>query len=182
MKKSDIYEVAIKILGLYLFFTSIGLLRDVFSSIAVALIETKQFSNRHNDFNQTPFVILSITNFVIVIVFAAILTFKSKSIVKSVCKPSDYSETASLFADRKVIYEIALIIMGLFLILWTLPDLAIKLKRHIQLVQNNAPSHLFDTDFIITSVIKIAIGLLAVIYGKSFSRFLTKDEKQNTHE
>ena len=35
MKKSDIYEVTIKILGLYLFFTVIGIIRELLSNFAI---------------------------------------------------------------------------------------------------------------------------------------------------
>ncbi len=176
MKKSDIYEIAIKILGLYLFFTSIDLLRDLLTTFAV-ITQAKQNPDAFGNFDQTPFFILSFSNFAFVILFAAFLTLKTKTIVKFVCKPTDYEETSSLFADRKVIYEIALVIMGLLLIVWTIPDFAFKLKNHIQLVQSNIPTKDYDTNFIITSAIKIVVGLIAIIYAKSISTIFVKDNK-----
>lgn len=181
MKKSDIYEITIKILGLYLFFTSIGLLRDVLTTFAV-MTQTKQNPDAFSDFDQTPFFILSIANFVFVILFAAFLTLKTKTIVKLICKSTDYEETSSLFADRKVIYEMALAIMGLLLIVWTLPDFAFKLKNHIQLVQSSMPTKDYDTNFVITAAIKIVVGLFAVIYAKSISTILVKDNKNGQTE
>lgn len=176
MKKSDIYEISIKILGLYLFFTSIGLLRDVLSAFAV-MIQAKQSPEAFGDFDQTPFLILSIANFVFAIVFAAFTTLKTKTITKLVCKPTDYTETSSLFADRKVIYELALVIMGLFIMVWTIPDFVYKLNNHFKLVQKNAPTYYLDKNFIITSAIKIAVGLIAIIYAKSISAILIKGNK-----
>lgn len=176
MKKSDIYEIAIKILGLYLFFTSIGLMRNVLTTFVV-MTQAKQNPDAFGDFDQTPFFILSIANFAFVILFAAFLTLKTKTIVKFVCRPTDYEETSSFFADRKVIYELALVIMGLILAVWTLPDFAFKLKSHIQLVQCNMPTKDYDTNFIITSAIKIFIGLITIIYAKSISTILVKDSK-----
>ncbi|MBK6953238.1 MAG: hypothetical protein IPH24_14700 [Crocinitomicaceae bacterium] len=176
MKKSDIYEIAIKILGLYLFFTSIALLRDMLTTLTV-MTQAKQNPDAFGDFDQTPFFILSIANFAFVILFAAFLTFKTKTITKFVCKPTDYEETSSLFADRKVIYEMALVIMGLLSIVWTLPDFAFKLKNHIQLVQSSMPTKDFDTNFIIASAIKIVVGLIAIIYAKSISTIVIKDNK-----
>lgn len=181
MKKSDLYEITIKILGLYLFFTSISLLRDVLTTFAV-MTQVKQNPGAFGDINQTPFFILSIANFAFVILFAAFLTLKTKSIVKFVCNPTDYEETSSLFAERKVIYEIALVIMGLLLIVWTLPDLAFRLKNYIQLVQSNLPTKDYDTNFIITSAIKIVVGMISVIYAKSISKILVKDNKNGTTE
>ena len=181
MKKSDIYEISIKILGLYLFFTSISLLRDVLTTFVV-MTQANQNPNAFGAFDQTPFFILSIVNFAFVILFAALLTLKTKTIVKFVCKQTDYEETSTLFADRKVIYEIALVIMGLLLIVWTLPDLAFKLKNHIQLVQSNMPTKDYDTNFIITSAIKIVVGLIAIIYAKSISTTLVRDGKNGRTE
>ena len=179
MKKSDIYEIAIKILGLYLFFTSIGLLLDILTTFAV-ITQTKP--RPFGGFDPAPFFILSTANFAFVILFAAFLTLKTKTIVKFVCRPTDYEETSSLFADRKVIYELSLVIMGLLLILWKLTDFVFKLKTHIQLIQSNMPTKDYDTNFIITSVIKIVIGLIAIIYAKSISTFLVKDNKNGQTE
>lgn len=181
MKKSDIYEIAIKILGLYLFFSSIGLLRDLLT-ISVVMTQTKQNPDAFGGIDQTPFFILSIAYFVFVILFALFLIFKTKSIVKLVCRPADYEETTYLFADRKVIYEIALVIMGLLMILWTLPDFAFKLKSYIQYTQNNIPTKDYDTNFIIISAIKIVVGLVAIIYAKSISTTLAKDNKNGKPE
>ncbi len=181
MKKSDIYEIAIKILGLYLFFTAIGLLRDVLTSFAV-MTQAKQNPDAFGDFDQTPFFILSIANFLFIIFFATFLTFKTKTIVKLVCNPTDYNETSTLFADRKVIYEMALVIMGLLLIVWTLPDFAFRLKNHIQLIQSNLPTKGYDTNFIITSAIKIVVGLIAIVYAKPISTILVKDNKNGRTE
>lgn len=181
MKKSDIYEISIKIFGLYLFFTAIGLLLDVLTTFVVWTQE-KQNPNAFGDFDQTPFVILSIVNFLLVILFAIFMTLKSKTITKFVCKPADYEATSSLFADRKVIYELALVIMGLLIIIWTLPDFVFKLKNHIQLVQSNIPTNNYDTNFIITSAIKISVGLIAIIYAKSISTILIKDNKNGQTE
>jgi len=156
MKKSDIYEIVIKVLGLYLFYTSIGLLYDILATYSV-IIQSKRFADDTGGFNQTPFFILSIANFVVVILFASFLTFSTKAIVKLICKPTDYNETATLFADRKVIYEMALVIMGLLLIVWTLPDLAFKLTNYIQLVQSGMPTKDYDANFLITAAIKIVV-------------------------
>jgi hypothetical protein len=176
MKKSDIYEIAIKILGLYLFFTSIELLRYVLTTFSV-ITQARQNPDSFGDIDQTPFLILSITNFTGVILFALLLTFKTTTIVKFVCKPTDYNETSSLFADRKVIYEMSLVIMGLLLIAWTLPDFAFRLRSHIQLIQSGIPTKDYDTNFLFTSAIKILVGFISIIYAQTISTVLVKDNK-----
>jgi hypothetical protein len=180
VKKSDIYEIAIKILGLYLFFTSIGLLRDVLTTFTV-MLQAKQNPDTFGDLDQSSFFILSIANFLLVIVFATFLTFKTKAIARVICKQTDYEETSALFADRKVIYEMALVLMGLLIIVETIPDFSIKLKNHIQLVQSSMPTKDYDTNFLIISAIKIIVGLIAVIYAKSISTILIKEIKTDLH-
>lgn len=175
MKKSDIYEIAIKILGLYVFFRVVGLIYDLLATFAVMAQEQEFLGSSDNVYLML--FLLSIVNFVVVFLFAWFLTFKTKAIVKYVCKPIDYEETSSLFADRKVIYEIALAIMGLLLILWTLPDFIIKLKNYMVLSEMDMPRTDPETNFIITAGIKIVVGLIAVIYAKSIAPFLAQDKK-----
>jgi hypothetical protein len=181
MKKSDIYEISIKILGLYLFFTSIGLLREVLTTYTV-ITQIKQNQDGLSGIDQTPLFFLSIANFAIVVLFALFMILKTKTITKLVCKPTDYEETSSLFIDRKSIYELALVIMGLLIIVWTLPDFAFKLKIYIQLVRSNMETNDYETNFIITSAIKIVVGLIAIIYAESISTILIKDNKNGETE
>src|SRR5439155_3946369 len=135
MKKSDIFEVAIKILGLYFLLTVIGTLRDVLTYVAFAT-QSKEYSDASAQFNQAPFLIVSIFIFMLLLAFALLLTFKTKVIVKKICSPTDFEETAHLFTGKKVIYEMALIIAGLLLILWTFPDFVFKLMNYLLVVRS----------------------------------------------
>lgn len=181
MKKSDLYEIAIKILGIYLFVSAIDLLRDVLTNFAV-LEQTKQKPEAYNNFNQLPFLVLSIANFVFIVSFAYFLTFKTKAITKLVCIATDYQETASLFAERKVVYEITLMILGLILVIWSLPDFAYKLKTHIQMVQNDVPLKDYDTGFLWLSGIKIFIGILSALSARPLAELLGRETKQDTYK
>jgi len=177
MKKSDIYEVAIKIMGLYLFFTSISLIREILMAFAL-ISQEKQFNVTADDFSKT-MLILSIVNFVLVILFAAFLTFKTKSIVKLVCKQTDFEETSSLFADRKVIYEIALVVMGMLLFLWTIPEFVFKLKNYFLFGQIKMPDMYNEKYFIGVALIKIIVGLLSIIFAKWIASILVKENRNN---
>lgn len=181
MRKSDIYEVAIKIFGLYLLFTSIDLLTAMLTTV-VMLTQVKQHPQAFGSFDQMPFFILSVANFVLVVLFALFLILKTKAIVKFVCNPTDYEETGSLFADRKVIYEIALVLMGLLLTVWILPDFVITLKEHIIVVQSDMPTDQYNTNFMITAAIKIVVGIMVIIYAKSLSTLFVKVNKKGNTE
>lgn len=182
MKKSDIYEIAVKVLGLYLFFNLIVFLRELFTSFTL-MVYAKE-NNHFDGFNNTQLFILSLVYIIVIFLFASFIVFKSKNIVKFICKPSDYEETTSLFVDRKVIYEIAIVLMGLILIAWTTPEFVVRLKFYILKVQRDLlPNGSdFDISLLWTSAIKIVLGIFAVIYANTISGFLSREKKVVVNE
>lgn len=174
MKKSDIFEVAIKILGLYLFVLVIGSLRDILIYLVVA---GAQKPGSFGDFNQTPFLLISAGYFLALFSFAFLLTFKTKTVVKKISLSSDYEESAQLFADKRVIYQIALVLTGLLVIIWTFPDFAFRLVGYFQLLHSGAPVRHNDSDFLITSAIKVIIALFAILKSNYLSSLLASNKK-----
>ncbi len=173
MKKIDLYEIAIKILGLYLIVIIINQLRDVLVQLTV------WFQQKNNPeilgyFDQTPSIIVMIFGLLALITLSAFLIFKTKPIAKLISKKEDFEEDLKIFSDRKVIYEICLVLLGLISVVLTLPDFIFKLKNQISLVQSNILPKNYDTSFLITSGIKIGIGIIAIIYSKEIADFLTK--------
>jgi len=59
-----------------------------------------------------------------------------------------------------------------------LPEFIYKLKNYINYVQTNLPTTDYDKAFLITSAIKIGIGLLAIIYATELSNILSKNKKE----
>lgn len=102
----------------------------------------------------------------------------TQTIAKLISKKSDFEEDVKLFAHKKVIYEICLILLGLITIVLTVPDFIFKLRDHINLVQNNTPTGDYDMSFLITSGIKIGIGIVAIIYSTQLSYFFAKRNKK----
>ena len=175
MKKSDIFEVAVKILGLYLFVLVIGSLRDISMYLAVV---GAQKPGSFGDFNQTPFLLISVFYFLVLFAFAFLLTFKTKTVVKKISTSSDYEESAQLFADKRVIYQIALVLTGLLLIIWTFPDFAFRLVGYFQLLHSGAPVRQYDNNFFMTSSIKVIVGLFVIFKSSYLSSLLAGIRKQ----
>lgn len=174
MKKSDIYEITIKIFGLYLFFTSLGL----FNSIIIRYFTYLELNNppiSSENISPKTFFYIEIAHLCLVLIFASFLTFKTKTIVRFVCGKSDFEETSTLFADRKTIFEIALVIMGLFLVIWTFPNFVLELKNHLFKKQLLDPSQENETTYFFISIFKIIVGLIAVFYSKSIAKFIAKE-------
>jgi hypothetical protein len=178
MKKSDIYEVAIKILGLYvLLFTCTSLLHEVIESYGI--LKYSSGGEQIKSIN-TKLFILVVMHFVLVALFGAFLTLKTKTIVQYICSATDFEETVSFSMDKKVILEIALMVTGLLLIVWGLPDFLLKLKDHIYKVQSDFPRNENEVNFLILSGLKILIGGITVTYAKAIASYLIKDEPKGS--
>lgn len=174
MTKSDIYEIAIKILGFYLVTLLIIQLREVLT-YATFLMQAQNNSDMMGNFNQTPILIATVCSFLVLAAFTWLLLFRTKRITKLICKKEDFEEPMKLFTDKKTIYEIALTIVGLLTIILTLPDFAYRLKNHIQLIQNDLSTESYDRSFLVTAGLKILIGIIVIIYSKVISSYFSKE-------
>lgn len=175
MTKSDIYEIAIKILGLYLVTLVIIQLREVLT-YATFLIQAQDNPDVMRNFNQTPILIVTVCSFLVLTAFTWLLLFRTKRITKLICKKEDFEEPIKLFLDKKTIYQIALTIVGLLTIILTLPDFAYRLKNHIQLIQNDFSTESYDRSFLVTAGLKILIGVIIIIYSKAISSYFSNDQ------
>lgn len=173
MKKIDLYEVALKLLGLYLIVIIINQLRDV---LIYLTIWTQQQNNPEatGNFDQTPVFFVMVLGFLALVVLAFFLIFRTQEIARLISRKADFEEDLKLFSDRKTIFEICLVLLGLVTIVLTLPDFLFKVKNHITLLQNNLSAQNHDTAFLITSGIKIGIGLIAITYSTVLSGLLAK--------
>lgn len=161
MKKSDIYEVAIKVLGIYLLVADISKLPNLLTFIgnhASSPLE-QQTADQGN------MVLLNGLNFVFLMVLAILLIAGTKRITRWITNPTDYQENAKLFAERKVIYEISLVIIGGLLLVGTIPDFLYHLYT---LANGNEQSN------IIAEGAKIFIGIITVAFAKRIGAYFAK--------
>lgn len=176
MKKIDLYEIALKILGLYLIVIIINQLREVLLYLTV-WTQQKDNQEMFGGHDLAPTFYAAIFGFLALTLLSSILIFRTKQIAKLICKKSDLEEDLKLFADRKTVYEICLVLLGLVTIVDTLPDFIFKLKNYFNYAQAHSPTNDNDKAFLITSGIKIVIGLISIIYTSELSNILTKKRK-----
>ena len=160
MKKSDIYEVAIKILGIYLLVADISKLPGLITfagNHAASAIE--QGSEQGN------LLMVNGLNFIFLIILAILLIAGTKRITRWLTNPLDYQENAKLFAERKVIFEIALVIIGGLLLVGTIPDFLYHLYN---LVNAN------DQSIVISAGAKIFIGIITVAFAKRMGAYFAR--------
>lgn len=166
MKKSDIYEIAIKILGIYFLVTIIQLMVGSLAYLS-AMIFNKSFSSNEMLFGGVSFFV-----FIIMILLDLCFIFKTDKIVRLICKSSDFEQDVQFAVSRKTVYEIALVLMGMIIIVWALPDFIYKMWNYVQSLQLSTQ----DKGSLVTSGIKIIIGLVAVVYSTAIANFLVKEK------
>ena len=172
MKKSDIYEIAIKILGLFLFLTSITIIKEIAGTFMLYF----QLRNEPEIMGQygSAYIISVFVQLFVVLAFASFLTFGTKIIAKKVCKPNDYEESVKLFTDKKDIYEIAFVIIGLLTIVLSLPSLLVDIKTFVQLKNNQM--EFIDRDYInfLYRISEIMIGIIIIYFSNSLAILFAK--------
>jgi len=104
---------------------------------------------------------------------------KTNYIVKIICQPSDFEENAKLFVEPKTIYEIALFITGILLIIWAIPDFISQMKIFLEDEKSNTGHSTYEVKYILLSVIKILIGIFVLLLARQIAGFFGKKPKIN---
>lgn len=166
MKKSDIYEIAIKILGIYFLVTIIQLMVGSIASVFAMILQNSPTSDILLYGGVGLFV------FIIMILIDLFFIFKTNVILRMICKSADFEQDVPFTVSRKSVYEIALVLMGMIIIVWALPDFVYKIWNYVQSLQISAE----NKSFIIASGIEIVVGLIAVVYSTAIANFLAKEK------
>ncbi len=172
MKKIDLYEIAIKILGIYLISELIYQLREI--GFYITLITQKNSSEIDDD---RQILTTTIIGFLVLTYFVRLLIFKSNKIAKFITNKSEQEEDFKITTNRKTIFEISLVIVGLLSIVIGLPSFLLKLKNYIIYTKRFGSDHYQDDTFLTLEALKIGIGLIAIIFSENISTLLTKDNK-----
>ncbi|MFM9945789.1 MAG: hypothetical protein ACKVQB_11210 [Bacteroidia bacterium] len=174
MKKSTIYEVAIKLAGLYLFYLTILLLKET----AIYTFVYLNFEVEYGDFGNTNLISLvySICNLAFYIPFAFFLTFHTPKIVKWIFKANEFEEVVEIKTNKKGLYEIALVISSLLLIISVLPEFIVNFKKYLTLSNFHNNPQTYDTVFLWVAGGKIILGVLIIAGAEMISSFLVKEK------
>lgn len=176
MKKSDIYEFAIKILGLYLVIPILERLGEVLT-YAIILIEFRNQQEQIGNYNHLLVFMVMLFNFILLTTFAFLLIFKTRGLTNLICKKDDYLETSKLLTNKKTIIEISTILIGLVVIILNVPGFVVRLKNFVCAAQNDFSSTTNNETFLLIEGVKIVIGIIAIYYAKPISSFLSREKE-----
>jgi hypothetical protein len=122
----------------------------------------------------TPLFVLSVLTFLAVAVICWLLIFKTRSIAQLISAPEDTEEEVKLLVDRQSIFEIALVLMGLVVLVWNVPDFIYRLKHMGILSNSDVYLSDYDRSFFAIAGLKSALGLVAIVFSIPLSRLLTR--------
>ncbi len=175
MRKSDVYEIGVKLFGIYLLYNLFNLIREVILTFVMLL-----GSNNHLDKVGGPmqlgFLIVNLISVVLLYTFFYLSVFKTRTITEIICKVDDYTENAQIILDKHAIYEIALTLIGLVIIALLLPDFVVKLECYFQRKQIGVLSNTNEMGRIISLGIKVMIGYIFIRYSRTIANFSVKNK------
>ncbi|ERJ57877.1 hypothetical protein [Sphingobacterium paucimobilis] len=171
MKKTDLLNLAIRIIGIILFLYSINSIKELLFYFAlpinsIAVDECVSF--------------IGVLLFTIIIqwILAALLMFKSDSITNLLIKNrDDHTQEFSPPYTQKDMLRSALVIIGITVIVLHLPDFIINTVKYIRLVQANDPSKSFDLTNVETSALKIILAYAMIYFSSQISTYFYQTNK-----
>lgn len=177
MTKKDIYEVAIKIFGIYSIINAIELIQPIISLYYYTNIGEFISVDMKPEYNMIQ--IYNVTLCLFHLLLGLFLIFKTKLILKLIGLSGDLETTLTMSIKKETLFELAFLISGIVLIIWSTPQFIIQLKNHIQQVSASTTDFEIDKSFIFVFILKFIFGIICIILAPFFGRFFTGNPIKN---
>lgn len=165
MKKSELYLLAFKIIGLLLFIYSINSLKELLLYMVLPM-------DNMNPSTITPVLFLGLA---IQWAVASILVFKPTIILNRFQKNEQETETTlSISNSPYLLYKIGISLICITLIIVNLPEFITSFVKHTWSVQNDLISNRYDLTLLSTLGLRLIIPLVVLIFSKPISLYLSK--------
>lgn len=168
MKKVDIYEIAAKLMGIYLIIQIIYSLRGILEILFYSANATTQ------EFGGT--ILLSgVFGLIMFSLVSYFLIFRTKAVVAKITNPDEREDEVKLFAGKKTIYEIALVLIGGLTFIWSFPDFCYNVYNYFHLRNNGLmpPNQLSGPTI---EAVKVLFGILIIISADLLSTVFSKEK------
>ena len=168
MKKRNIYELTIKILGLISACEVILFIRKLSEYWVFISIDKSHERNEGESF----YIYYCITEIIIFLIISYILIFKSKNIINKL--PETIETDIDISFDKKDFFEIIIKTLGLIVIIWTLPELIIEVKKYFDFKLNEIRPNFRQNEPLIFNFTKIILGFVVIKFAKNISNIANK--------
>ncbi|MFK8296402.1 hypothetical protein ACI760_09460 [Capnocytophaga canimorsus] len=162
MKKRDIYEIAIKLLGIYVAFITLNQCKD-FLALLFFIPDYKNVFD--NDWT------ILFSGFVLIgtLLITYLLLFKTQKIVKLIAQPSD-EEIVNVQFSKKQLYQICLVLSGILTIVFSISEF-IHVARNFSLSLKDTGLQ-FNKIHWVFPIVKVIVGVLLVKFSVALSDYI----------
>jgi hypothetical protein len=175
MTKNNIYEILIKSIGLVLVYQIIFIVREFSGNLMMFSIQ----SQNHDEMKgQNIFTIYYIASILVLTLISYFLIFKTKLILNKINK-NDLDDTdLNLTINKNELFNVVLKTLGFIIIIWTFPSFVIELIKYFNKENQELNTFFVQKENLIYASIKIAIGIIVIIFSNKINE-LTNTEKTN---
>jgi hypothetical protein len=157
MRKNDLYEVALKLLGIYMVIKLIERLESTIWWMNSYLFD--------HEITKIPklMVVSSWISISIGVILVYLLLFRTQTLTKAITKhhKGEEDEVLTSFTSRDQLFEMTLIVLGSILLITNLPELIFNLGSSFGAVHRYTPETM-----VYISGLKVLTGLLVIIFAK----------------
>lgn len=178
MTKSDVYEIAIKIFGIYLFCVAISLLSQLLLSFSIMLnqVELNMGHPKNDGQEYTAIFIVSLIHWVFILLTSYFFIFKMKLILRWISDQNDAKSRLDIHLSRRSLFEIALVITGFFVVFISVPDVAFSIRSLMYIASNEILTNSSrDQEILFFACTKIILGLFLLFFSKRIVGFFFKE-------
>lgn len=178
MTKSDVYEIAIKIFGIYLFCVALSLLSQLLLSFSIMLnqVELDMGNSKNGGQEYTAIFIVSLIHWIFILLTSYFFIFKTKLMLGWISDSSDATSQLDIHISRRSLFEIALVITGFFVVFMSIPDVAFSIRSLMYIASNEIlTSSSRDQEILFFACTKIILGLCLLFFSKRIVGFFYKE-------
>ncbi|HBX63483.1 MULTISPECIES: hypothetical protein [Sphingobacterium] len=168
MKKTDLFDISIKILGIFLVLFSINSTKELLLYNAVSI-------NGTNMNEQNSVLLILWSNLILQLLIAFVFLLKSEVFVHFFIK-DDPTDDKALACNKFEAYRFGFILIGITLVILSLPSFIVNLFKYIYLVQNDVLNRGFEFSNLVTQGIKLLLSIIIIFYATKISAYFSNSK------
>jgi len=171
MKKSDFYDISIKIFGIYSIINAIELLQPLIS--IYFLNQTGDFIKADMKPDYTIIQLYNLSFCLFHAILGALLIFKTNTFMMLIRLSGELESKLTISINKETLFEFAFLISGILLIVWSIPQFVIQITKYAQQVNASTSDFRIDRSFIYIYILKCILGISIVLFAPILGKFFS---------
>jgi hypothetical protein len=174
MKKTDIYEIVIKILGLVLLYQTMSQLGYIVYSVIEMFVPRSMDSLDGIGMSiEKAMQMIFLGAFILLLLTSFLLIFKSHKIARFINKGGEDDTVWNLSINRATLYEMTLLVIGAITLIQSAPTLLFRFNNWLRSSRLQVEFNDHPTYFIWIELVKAIFGIVIIYFSKSISNFIS---------